>query len=119
MSSSSLGTRREYDVIDTFVACGFWWLKANRSGQSVEPVRAASRIPCDALFFHPRVGLIQTEVGGAGKRLAVTFAELRERLLPGAAPMIVTFVKRRRWYYTSESDRHETLSDALDAVRDR
>jgi hypothetical protein len=119
MSSSSLGTRREYDVIDTFIARGFWWLKANRSGQSIEKTRAAARIPCDVLFYAPNHGYVQVEAGGAGKRLAVTFTELRERLLPGASPMLVMFKNRKRYYYISEDDRFDSLDDALDALRDQ
>lgn len=57
------------------------------------------------------------EVGGIGKRLARAFAELRESILPGFAPLVIRFVCRKRWYYTSEDDRFGTFDDALESLR--
>ncbi len=119
MSSSAKGTRREYDVIDSFVEHGFWWVKANRSGQAIAEERKDFRIPCDALVWHPNHGGYQIEVGGSGKRLRVEFEELRARLLVGFRPLVVTFAKRgkskavTRMYYTSPSDRFESIDELL------
>lgn len=114
MPNSQLGTRREYLVIDTFVARGFWWIKAHRSGQSINESRAAARIPGD-LFVWSATAAFQCEVGGSGKRLGHEFAELRARALPGFRPLVVMFRGGRRWYYTSPSDRHGTLDAVLES----
>lgn len=116
MSSSSKGTRREYDVIDSFIKHGFWYYKANRSGQCIKEERKPFRIPGDILVMHPEIAAFQIEVGGAGKRLGVEFAELRARLLPGFAPLVVMFKGGKRWYYFSEDERYPTVDALLAAV---
>lgn len=117
MSSSSKGTGREYAVIDTFIECGFWYIKANRSGQAIAEHRQPARIPGDVFVWHPNHGGYQIEVGGSGKRLRVEFEELRARLLVGFRPLVVMFTKgsgkqMKRRYYTSEHDRFDSI-DAL------
>ncbi len=112
-NGSRLGTRREYDVVDTFVALGWSWLKSHRSGQSIEPARAALHIPGDVFVISDRLGL-QIEVGGAGKRLEPTFAELRQRLLPGFRPLVVRFVGGKRWWYPNEDQRFADVQDVFD-----
>lgn len=104
-------------MIDTFVAARFYWMKANVSGKSSHEVRTPWRIPGDVIFCREDM-LLQVEVGGAGKRLAVAFAELNETRLAGSHSMVIRFVKGRRYYYTSPDQRFDVLEDALDALKE-
>jgi hypothetical protein len=117
VSTVTLGHRRVTDVIDTFVAHGFYWMKANVSGKSSHEVRTPWRLPGDVIFCRVDM-LLQVEVGGAGKRLATAFAELNETKLAGSHSMVIRFVKGKRWYYVSPDERHDVLEDALDALKE-
>jgi hypothetical protein len=117
LSSVDTGHRRVYDVIDTFCAAGFGWFKANVSGKSVHEERTKWRIPGDVIFCRFDM-LVQCEVGGIGKRLAVSFAELDDDPLPGSHSMVIRFVKGKRWYYVSPDERFAVLEDALDALKE-
>jgi hypothetical protein len=117
VSSVDTGHRRVTDVINTFVASGFYWLKANVSGKSSHKERTPWRIPGDVIFCREDM-LLQVEVGGAGKRLAVAFAELNETKLAGSHSMVIRFVGGKRWYYVSPDERHSDLNDALDALKE-
>jgi hypothetical protein len=121
-NNSRKGTAREYAVIDSFVDSGFWFIKANRSGQVIAERRAAARIPGDVFVWHPHYGGFQIEVGGAGKRLAREFEELRARLLIGFRPLVVMFTKgagkkMQRRYYTSPDDRFDTITAMLERTQ--
>jgi hypothetical protein len=105
------------DVIDTFVAAGFGWIKASNSGQAISDSRSPWRIAGDAFFCREDM-FLQVEVGGVGKRLAVAFEEMRSAQLPGAHLMVVRFVKGKRWYYVSPDDRFAVLEDAIDALKE-
>lgn len=123
MSDSAKGTAREYAVIDTFVERGFQFIKANRSGQAISERYQDARIPGDVFVWHPIHGGWQIEVGGAGKRLGVEFAELRARLLVGFRPLVVMFTKGAgkkvmRRYYTSPTDRFDDVDAMLAAARE-
>lgn len=102
-------------------ARGYRWCKVSRSGKTPAKERE-QRIRADLIAFAPRgddchLPNLCVSVGGTGKRLRVAFAELRAGGLPLAfAPLVVTFVNRRSWWYTAEDDRHESPDDALDAL---
>ena len=61
-------------------------------------------------------------MSGAGKRLRVEFEELQARLLIGFRPLLVIFTKGtgkvvKRRYYTSPTDRFDSLDALLASVR--
>ena len=117
MSTSSLGQRRVTDVIDSFVKLGFIWMKSSNSGQAISDSRSPWHIAGDVIFCREDI-LIQCEVGGVGKRLAVTFAEMRQSLLPCAHMLIVRFVKGKRRYHVSEDFWFSDLEAAIQHMKD-
>lgn len=118
-SSSSLGAGRVGAVMSSISACGYRCARVSASGQRRGARREERGLAGDVIALATVPGLphLLIEVGGAGKRLGVAFAELRESILPGFCPLVVRFVKRRRFVYTSEDDRFADLADALESLR--
>ena len=85
------GVDREYHVIDDFIAHGFLYAKAHRSGQAISAHRAAARIPGDVFVFRDQGPAFQIEVGGSGKRVDAEIAEMRARVLPGFTPLVILY----------------------------
>ena len=83
------GVDREYHVIDDFIAHGFFYAKAHRSGQAISEHRANARIPGDV--FRDQGPAFQIEVGGANKRVDAEIHEMRARLLPGFQPLVILY----------------------------
>ena len=85
------GVDREYHVIDDFIAHGFFYAKAHRSGQAISEHRANARIPGDVFVFRDQGPAFQIEVGGANKRVDAEILEMRARLLPGFQPLVILY----------------------------
>lgn len=63
---------------------------------------------------------VVAEIGGVGKVITAAFAELLEHPLPpGFIAMVIRFVKRKRRYYLDSDNRFESLTEALEASRER
>jgi len=121
VSSTSLGTSREMAVGRSLAKLSYTWAKISRSGQ-VRGDDREHRILADLIAFAPQDGGIPhllVSIGGVGKRLRVAFEELRSLPMPpGFIPLLVRFVKRKRWYYLDEDSRFESLTEALEASRE-
>ncbi len=117
--SAALGASRVAAVERRLAALGYRYVRASASGRSGQE-RAKDRIPCDIIAFGigPYPHLV-VEVGGAGKRVAVTLAEMQADPLPGGfVALVATCVKRRWRYYLDADNRFDDLAEALDAARD-
>lgn len=120
-SSTRTGTDREMRVGHQLAARGFRWCKVSRSGKTPITERT-ERIRADLICFAPRdedfcMPNLLVSVGGAGKRIAPAFKELRECMPITFAPLVVTFVRRRSWWYTDPDNRFESPDDALTALK--
>lgn len=99
---------------------GYRCARVSASGQRRGKRREEKGIPGDVIAWAPSDSPwphLLVEVGGSGKRIAVTFAEMLEYPIPmGHVPLVVVCVKRRWRWYTSSDDRHDTLLEALEAL---
>jgi len=120
MSSTAKGAARVGAIMTALDGAGFRCARVSASGQRRGGRRQERCLAGDvlALTTCPTLPHLLVEVGGAGKRLGVAFAELRDSIAPGFCPLVVRFVERRRLIYVDEDSRFDTLSDALDALRD-
>jgi hypothetical protein len=121
MSSASKGAQRVGAALSQFAKLGYRCSRVSASGQRKGRRREERCIAGDLIAFAPADhGLphVIAEIGGAGKRLAVTFAEMLEDPLPPGFVALIGVVVNRRWRWYSDPDsRHESLQEALDAAR--
>lgn len=121
MSSTQTGTDREMRVGRQLAARGYAWCKVSRSGK-VPKAERESRIRADLIAFAARgedchLPNLVVSVGGIGKRVTVAFEELRANGLPITfAPLVVRFVYRKAWWYTSPDERFDSPDEALNAL---
>ena len=120
MSSTTLGTAREMRVGRKLATLGYRWCKVSRSGKAPEEERE-QRIRADLIAFAPADSFLPNlvvSVGGAGKRIAIAFAELRGTHLPVTfVPIVVTCVNRKTWWYSDADSRHPDMHEAMEALR--
>jgi len=117
MSTASLGGARVGKIITQLHALSFHCARLSASGQRRGKRRLENGLAGDIIALAPQhSGLphLLAEVGGAGKRIAVAFAELREGMPPGFAPLVVVFRNRKCFYYPDEDVRHDALREALE-----
>ncbi len=119
-TSSALGASRVGRVMTELAAFGYRCARVSASGQRRGARRYENTLAGDLVALTPNYGHphLIVEVGGIGKRLGVAFTELRELLMPGFQPLVVRYVKRKRWIYVDEDHRFDDFRDALDALRD-
>lgn len=120
MSSAAKGAQRCGSVMTKLARLRFRCARVSASGQRRGKRREENGIPGDIIAWAPsdsRWPHLLIEVGGSGKRIAVTFAELLEHPLPaGHAAIVATCVgKRWRWYIDPDS-RFGSLIEALEAL---
>lgn len=117
-SSASLGASRCGRVMTVLSKHDYRCARVSASGQQRGSRRNENGLVADVIALSTWYGTphFMCEVGGAGKRLAVTFAALREALPAGFAPLVVRFVGRKSFWYTSPRDRFTSFAAALAAV---
>ena len=121
MSTIAKGAQRVGSAMTQLHRAGYRCARVSSSGQRKGKRRAEGGIPGDVIALAPvDSGLphVIVEVGGIGKRLAVSFAELTEAPLPPGFTALVARCVNRKWLWYSDPDsRHPDLLEALDALR--
>lgn len=122
MSDVAKGAARVGSVLTALHKHGFRCARISASGQRRGARRQEDGIAGDVLALAPpHSGLphLLAEVGGEKKIVTRALDELRCDLPPGFAPIVARCIRRRwRWHVDTDSA-HDTLSDALDALRVR
>lgn len=120
MSSVAKGAQRVGSAMTQFARLGYRCARVSASGQRKGRRRREKLIAGDLIAFAPAESALPhviAEIGGAGKRLAVTFAEMLVEPLPaGFAPLIGVVVKRKWRWYSDPDSRHDALKDALESI---
>jgi hypothetical protein len=121
MSSVAKGAQRVGSALSQFAKLGFRCSRVSASGQRKGARKHEKCIAGDLIALAPDGSgfpHVIAEIGGAGKRLRVAFGELRaEPLAAGFVPIVGRVVKRRFWWYSDTDSRHDSLREALDALR--
>lgn len=102
---------------------GFVCVRTSASGQRKKKRREEATVPADILAFSVHgISLpdVAVEIGGSGKRIEVTFAELESithhHLARGFVPLVGMIVRRKWYWYTAPRHRHHSLAEALLAL---
>lgn len=121
MSSAAKGAARVGSAMTQLSALGYRCARVSASGQRRGSRREECGIAGDVIAFAPEDSTLPhllIEIGGAGKRLAVTFAEMESRALPAGFVALIGIVADRRWrWYSNPDSRHASLIEALESMR--
>lgn len=115
MSSSAKGGQRVGSIMDKLDAIGFWTARISASGQTRGSKRARKTIPCDVLAVREQGPNLMVEVGGSGKRVGTSLAEMAQSNVPTFVPCVARCVKRR-WKFYAEGDCFTSMEDLIHSL---
>ncbi len=108
-------------ALSQFAKLGYRCSRVSASGQRKGSRRGEKCIAGDLIALAPDGSgypHVIAEIGGAGKRLRSAFQEMTtEPLAAGFIPLVGRVVKRRWLWYSDVDSRHQTLREALEALR--
>lgn len=122
MSDAAKGAQRVRAVERHFHRCGFRTAIISRSGQRRGERAGSLAFDGDLLACAPAESPhphFVVEVGGPGKRVAASLAEMTAQPLPpDFVPLVVCLIdsRRRRWRWHAQDTTQESLNDLLDAL---
>lgn len=123
MSDAAKGAQRVGSIMSRLSSLGFRCARVSASGQRKGARRDERGIDGDLIALAPPHSgwpHLIVEVGGLGKRVGQSFAEMTEHgTPPGFAPVVARIISRARWRFSIDSDHaFDDLTEALDALRD-